>query len=147
MSETWERDEFLISNDPGRLDLSMLQDFLGGSYWAEGISLKQVMRSISSSRPFGLYQGDRQIGYARVLTDFRSVAYLADVFVLEEFRGKGLARWLVETVLAHEDFKDVQRWELRTADAQKFYAQLGFTPLAQPDQAMELTKPDSGEGG
>lgn len=133
----WRREQFQVSTDPRRLDLDVIHGFLTRSYWAAGISRDVVERSGRHSLCFGLYDGDRQIGFARVVGDFVRFAYLMDVFILEPYRGRGLGKWLIECVLACPDLRDVRRLLLTTADAQPFYAPLGFQPLAAPDSWME----------
>jgi GNAT superfamily N-acetyltransferase len=129
----------LISVDRDRLDLEMIHRFLTESYWAKGRSLETVKQSIEHSQPFGLYwnQSRAQIGFARAITDYATFAYLADVFVLEPFRGRGLGRWLVQTVLGYPKLQSVPRWRLVTEDAQALYCQMGFTALHYPDRHME----------
>jgi GNAT superfamily N-acetyltransferase len=107
------------------------------SYWAAGIDRATVARSIAHSVPFGIYRGDEQVGFCRALTDQATFGYVLDVFVLEEHRGRGLALWLMQTVLAHPALRDLQRWRLASKDAQGLYAKVGFTPLAQPERLME----------
>src|SRR5436309_2282745 len=99
MVHEWRQDDYLISTDKNRLDLSVIHTFLKTSYWAAGIPREIVKRSIEHSLSFGLYKGDRQIGYARVITDYATFAYLGDVFILEPFRGQGLSKWLMEVVV------------------------------------------------
>jgi N-acetylglutamate synthase-like GNAT family acetyltransferase len=130
----WQQGEYTISDDPARLDLDLIHGFLGGeSYWARGRSRERVERSVANSLPFGLYRGDgRQVGFARVVTDRATFAWLADVFVVAEERGRGLSKWLVECVLAHPELQDLRRWLLATHDAQELYRRYGF---AEPDAA------------
>jgi len=137
MSTDWRRDGFIISTDPARIDLDVVHGFLTGSYWAEGIPPEVVRRSIEHSLCFGLYQDRRQIGFARVITDRATFAYLGDVFVLEAFRGRGLARWLLEVVQSHPELQGLRRWVLLTRDAHALYRQAGWTSLAAPDRYME----------
>ena len=123
----WRRGEYAVSTDRARLDLPFIHEFLSTqSYWARGRDAETVRRSVEHSLPFGLYRGARQIGFARVVTDRATFAWLADVFVLEEFRGEGLGVWLVETVLAHPDLQTLRRWVLGTRDAHELYRRLGF---------------------
>ena len=103
MAEEWRRGEYLISTEPAWIDLALVHGFLRRAYWSEDIPLAIVERSIRHSLPFGIYQGATQIGFARVISDRATFAYLADVFVLEEFRGRGLSKWLMETILAHPE--------------------------------------------
>jgi GNAT superfamily N-acetyltransferase len=134
-------DEFTISTDPARLDLSAIHAYLTRSYWAEGIPRDLVARSLAGSLCFGLYEGESQIGLARVITDQATFAYLCDVYVLEQYRGKGLGRWLMETVVQHPDLQGLRRFTLVTRDAHELYRPLGFTPLARPEGYMEIVQP------
>ena len=138
----WQRDAFVISTDPARLDLTVIYEFLHTSYWARGIPRDIVEAAVANSLMFGLYHNDQQIGGARVVTDYATFAYLADVFVLDAFRGQGLGKWLIEVVISHPQLQGLRRWMLMTADAHGLYQQFGFTPLARPDRAMELWFPD-----
>ncbi len=135
------RESFSISTDPARLDSVAIHAYLARSYWAEEIPIEIVRRSLAGSLCFGLYQEDRQIGLARVITDYATFAYLCDVYVLEEFQGQGLGRWLMETVVAHPELQGLRRFSLVTRDAQALYAPLGFRSLAQPDRHMEIVRP------
>lgn len=143
MTTEWRRGEYLISTDPARLDLALIHDFLSRvSYWARGIPMDVVTRAVAHSLCFGLYAPGGQIGLARVVTDRATVAYLADVFVLPEHRGRGLSKWLVETVVAHPELQGFRRFLLNTRDAHGLYRQFGFTSLANPEWAMERFDPD-----
>jgi GNAT superfamily N-acetyltransferase len=126
-----------ISTDPGRLDRRLIHRFLERSHWAKGIPFAVLERAIAGSVPFGLYRGARQVGFARVVTDGATFAYLADVFVLPGERGKGLGRWLIESVLAHPDLQGLRRWLLGTRDAQALYRRCGFSEPAPPFAFME----------
>ena len=128
---------FTISTDPEKLDRALIQEFLAASYWATGIPRETVDRSIEGALCFGLYEGERQVGFARVITDRATFAYLADVFVVESHRGRGLAAWLMETILAHPDLQGLRRWMLLTRDAHPLYRKVGFTELAHPGRVME----------
>jgi GNAT superfamily N-acetyltransferase len=131
MSHEWTRDEYTISCDPARLDLGVVCGFLSGeSYWARGRSRERVERSVKNSLSFGLYKGGAQVGFARVVTDYATFAWLADVFVLDSERGRGLGVWLVETIMAHPDLQEVRRWLLATRDAQELYRRFGFRDLS-----------------
>jgi len=136
----WRRGDFLISTDPGRLDLAVVHAFLVDSYWARGITLPELETCIRRSHPFGLYTTGAQVGFARVVTDYARFAYLADVFILEAHRGRGLGVWLVETVMHCEDFVGVWRWMLGTADAHGLYARFGFSPPNRPERLMEWVR-------
>ena len=142
MSDEWRRGDYLISTDKRLLDLSVIHGFLAESYWAAGIPLEVVVRSIEHSLAFGLYHGERQIGFARVVTDYATFAYLADVFVLEEFRGRGLGEWLIEAVMSHAELQGLRRWMLATRDAHGLYRKSGFEDLKRPASIMEKTRPD-----
>lgn len=137
MTTEWSRDGFTISTDPARIDLDVVHGFLAVSYWAEGIPREVVQRSIEHSMCFGLYHDGRQIGFARVITDRATFAYLGDVFVLEAFRGRGLARWLLEVIQAHPELQGLRRWVLLTRDAHALYRDAGWTSLAAPDRYLE----------
>jgi GNAT superfamily N-acetyltransferase len=137
----WRRDGFTISTDPAKLDRGAIHEFLSGSYWATGISREVVDRSIDGSLCFGVYDGDQQLGFARVITDFATFAYLADVYVLESHRRRGLAAWLMESILAHPGLRGLRRWMLVTRDAHPLYRKFGFRELAHPERIMEMTFP------
>ncbi len=143
----WRKAGFSISTDTGRLDRGMVQEFLRNSYWAKGIPREVVDRSIENALCFGAYDGDRQVGFARVITDYATFAYLSDVFILESHRGRGLATWLVEVILEHPDLQGLRRWMLATNDAHGLYRKVGFTPLAHPERFMELVFPNLYEQG
>ena len=130
-----------ISTDPGRLQLDAIHAYLVRSYWSPGIPKELVVRAIANSLCFGLYQGESQVGFARVVTDQASFAYLADVYVLEEHRGQGLSKRLVAEILAHPGLQGLRRVLLATADAHGLYAQFGFKALARPQNMMELRIP------
>ena len=126
-----------ITTDAGRIDVDAVHAFLTRSYWSPGVSRRVVERAIANSLAFGLLAPDgAQAGFARAITDRATYAYLADVYVLEEHRGRGLGVWLVETVLAHPDLQGLRRWALATADAHGLYARFGFAPAARPEMHM-----------
>jgi GNAT superfamily N-acetyltransferase len=133
------RNNFLISTDKAKLDLPLIHDYLARqSYWAENIPMAVVQQSIENSLTFGIYQQEQQVGYARVITDFATYGYLADVFVLEEFRGRGLSKWLMDCIFNQTpELQGFRRWTLATADAHGLYEQVGFAPLAKPERHME----------
>jgi GNAT superfamily N-acetyltransferase len=126
-----------ISTDPSRFDLDVIHGYLARSYWAAGIPRETVERSIAGSLCFGAFDGNSQIGFARVITDRATFAYLADVFVLEEFRGRGVASKLMEAIVGHPELRGLRRWLLVTRDAHRLYERFGFRPLAHPDRHME----------
>lgn len=136
------RDGYTLSDDPARLQPDVVHAFVTRSYWAEGIDRATVERSMRHAHCFGIYDGDsRQVGGVRVLTDYATFAYVLDVFILEEHRGRGLSLWMMQQVLAHPDLRDVPRWRLATADEHGLYAKVGFGPLAQPERLMERMDP------
>ena len=135
------RGEFLLSTDLARLDLDVIHGFLTASYWAKGIPREVVARSIQNSLCFGVYQQSRQVGFARVISDFATYAYLADVFILEGFRGRGLGKWMMDVIMRHPQLQGLRRWTLATRDAHALYARSGFTPLNKPERFMELHNP------
>ncbi|HEU4995361.1 MAG TPA: GNAT family N-acetyltransferase [Gemmatimonadaceae bacterium] len=135
------RGEYRISTDPARVDVAAVHAFLSTSYWAEGIPREVVARAIAGSLPFSLFHGKTQVGFARVVTDRATFAYLADVYVLEAHRGRGLAVWLIETVMAHPDLQGLRRFSLATRDAHGLYARFGFKPVAAPERLMEIARP------
>jgi len=142
MYHAWTEGEFEISTDPARIDLGVVHDFLTNSYWARGIPLETVQRSIENSICFGIYHGVRQVGFARAVTDRTTFAYLGDVFVVTEYRGRGLSKWLMECIMAHPDVQGLRRWMLATQDAHELYQRYGFVPLKAPERWMEVHRPD-----
>ena len=142
MSSELTRGDYAISTDRDRLDIAAIHAFLSQSYWSPGIPLAVVQRAIANSLCFGLYHGRSQIGFARVVTDKATFAYLADVYVLDDHRGKGLSKWLMEVVIGHEDLQGLRRFILATRDAHGLYRQYGFAPLADPSVMMEILTPD-----
>jgi GNAT superfamily N-acetyltransferase len=137
-----KRGEYVISTDPARLDLDVIHGFLTNCYWAKGIPREVVARSIEHSLCFGVYDGDAQVGFARVISDLATIAYLGDVFVLESHRSRGLSKWMMECIMRHPALQGLRRWILLTRDAHQLYARFGFTPLKKPDLYMELHRPD-----
>jgi GNAT superfamily N-acetyltransferase len=138
----WIRDRFTVTTDRARLDRDVIVRFLASSYWAENIPRSTVDKSIDNSLCFGLLEENRQIGFARVVTDSATFAYLADVFVLPEHRGAGLGKWLIECVVSHPELQGLRRWVLGTRDAHGLYRRFGFTPLKRPEIFMEIVNPD-----
>lgn len=136
------RGEFVVTTDPARLDIDFIHGYLARSYWSEGIPREIVERGIANSMCFGVYEGDKQVGFARVITDDATFAYLADVFIIESHRGKGLSKFLMECIVNHSRLQGLRRWILGTRDAHGLYAQYGFKPLAKPDRFMEMHNPD-----
>jgi GNAT superfamily N-acetyltransferase len=134
----WARDEFVITTDTDRLDLEFIHGFLSTkAYWAIGRSFEVVERAIENSLNFGLFKGEEQIGFARVVTDYATFAWLADVFIVDEYRGRGLGAWLIEVITSHEQLQNFRRWLLATRDAHELYRRFGFTDLLEPQRWME----------
>jgi GNAT superfamily N-acetyltransferase len=127
-----------ISDDPARLDRVAIRRFLADSYWAKGIPGEVVDRSIDGSLPFGVYEGGALVGFGRVISDYATYAYVADVFVLESHRGRGLALWLMETIRAHPRLQGIRRWNLVTRDAHALYRKAGFRDAENPSRYMEI---------
>jgi len=142
MSAELRRGEYTISADPGRFDVTAIHAYLTRSYWSPGVPRATVERAIAHSLSFGLFHGDAQVGFARVVTDRATFAYLADVYVLEDHRGRGLSKWLLEAVLADADLQGLRRFLLATRDAHGLYARYGFKALANPTRLMEIYDPD-----
>lgn len=139
----YRQGEFLISTELARLDLEVVHGFLTNCYWAKGIPKAVVLRSIQYALCFGIYDAEgAQVGFARVVSDFATVAYLGDVFVLESHRGRGLSKWLMECIMAHPALQGLRRWILLTRDAHGLYSQFGFTLLKAGERYMELHRAD-----
>ncbi len=135
---TWRKGDYLISTDPTRLNIPLIHDFISTqSYWGQGRRIETVQRALDNSLTFGLYKHDEQVGFARVVTDYCTFAWLADVFVVEGHRGMGLSKWLMEVIISHPELVNMRRWVLATKDAHGLYAQFGFEPLLQPERWME----------
>lgn len=145
MNDTaFEQKGFKISTDQTLLDFETIYQYLAkASYWAKGIPVDTLKKAISNSLCFGVYERDKQIGFARIVTDRATFAYLCDVFILENYRGKGLSKWLVQTIRHHADLQGLRRWSLATADAHGLYEQFGFSQITKPDRWMEIFTPYS----
>ncbi len=137
MAYEWQRGAYLVTTDKARLDLETIHRFLETSYWAAAIPAEVVRRSVENSLAFGLFEGDEQVGFARVVTDYATFAYLADVFVLQPYRGQGLGRWMMEVVFSHPELQGFRRWMLATRDAHELYRTYGFAELEEPRIFME----------
>jgi len=135
--------EFEISTDRARLDIELVHEVLRKSYWAEGRRRTVVERSIENSLCFGVYRGGHQVAFARVVSDRAVFAYLMDVFVVPEFRGRGISKALVRAVLDHPDLQNLRLFLLGTRDAHGLYEKFGFRPLAEPERMMAIQNPDS----
>lgn len=138
--------DYEVSSDPARLDLDTIHAYLSRSYWSPGIPRPVVQRAIEHSICFGVYFGDEQVGFARAVTDRATFAYLADVFILETHRGRGLSKKLMASVMAHPDLQGLRRFMLATRDAHGLYRQFGFTDFANPSRIMEILAPDPYRG-
>ncbi len=134
----FHRDQFTVSSDPSKLDLDAIFDFLTHCYWSEGIPLSTVEKGIKNSLCFGLFDAATQIGFARVISDYASYAYLCDVYVLDSYRGKGLGTWLMSCVMKHPDLQGLRRFTLLTRDAHALYRKFGFDASRNPSRYMEI---------
>ena len=142
----WHKGEYTISTDPSRLNILLIHDFLcNSSYWASGRSIEVVQLSIKNSLSFGVFREAEQVGFARVVTDYATFAWLADVFVLDEYRGQGLGKWLIEVIVSHRDLQGFRRWVLATKDAHDLYRRVGFRELHRPERWMERPDPNMQE--
>lgn len=140
----WQNGEFIVSTDRNRLQLDAIHKFLSEeSYWAKERTREQTVTAIKNSLPFGVYKGENQIGFARVVTDYATFAYLGDVYILPEYRGQGLSKWLMETILNHPDLQGFRRWVLATRDAHTLYEKFGFSGLKAPERWMEKAAPNA----
>jgi len=146
MIDSWERGDYSISTDRSRLDVELIHDFISNtSYWGQGRTRAVVQRSLDNSLNFGLYKNTEQVGFARVVTDYATFAWIADVFVLPEHRGRGLSKWLMEVMLSHPSLQGFRRWVLATKDAHSLYERFGFNELHRPERWMERPDPNMQE--
>jgi GNAT superfamily N-acetyltransferase len=137
------KDNYNISTDKEKLDIAFIHNYLScSSYWAEKIPVDTVIKAIEGSLCFGLYDGNKQIGFARMVTDKATFAYLADVFIDENYRGQGFSKWLMEVIISHPGLQGLRRILLATRDASGLYSQFGFTPLNNPERWMQIHNPD-----
>jgi GNAT superfamily N-acetyltransferase len=144
MLPEWQRGEFTISSDNLFLQIETIHKFLSEeSYWAKERTREQTQKAIENSLSFGVYKGEKQIGFARVVTDYATFAYIGDVFILDEFRGRGLSKWLMETIVNHPDLQNLRRWILATRDAHELYEKFGFRELKAPERWMEKAAPNA----
>ena len=132
---------YSVTANRQQIDVDAVHAFLARCFWATGISRDVVARSIAHSLCFGLFDGKAQVGFARVVTDSSTYAYLCDVYVLEECRGKGLGKWMMEFVMEHPDLQGLRRFQLVTRDAHSLYSRFGFAPLVNPERHMEIFRP------
>ncbi|HWS17809.1 MAG TPA: GNAT family N-acetyltransferase [Candidatus Elarobacter sp.] len=142
MHHLWSHSDYEISTDPTRVDIRMVYEFLTNAYWAKEIPVETVRRSIENSICFGVYHGRQQVGFARIISDRATFAYLADVFILPAYRGRGLSRWLMECIVGHPDLQGLRRWMLVTQDAHGLYAKFGFTAIKNSEPWMEIHRAD-----
>ena len=140
-----QRDNFILSTDPARLDNDAIAEMLKRSYWASGRPRERLDRALANSLVFGIYDGDKQIGLARVVSDYAIFAYLCDVFIHEDYRAHGLGKWLMQTIHNHPDLQGLRRWALVTRDAHELYRQFGWASLNDPNSWMEILVPFQGE--
>ena len=143
-NQEWRNGGFIISTDRNRLHIDVIHKYLSEeSYWATQRTKEQTEQAIKNSLPFGMYKGENQIGFARVVTDYATFAYLGDVFVLPEFQGDGLGKFLMKTIVEHPDLQNFRRWVLATKDAHTLYEKFGFAALRHPDRWMEKCAPNA----
>jgi GNAT superfamily N-acetyltransferase len=136
--QEWQQGDYTISTDKARLDIRLIHDYISNqSYWARGRKIETVQRAFDNSLNFGVYKNNHQIGFARVVTDYCTFAWLADVFIVDEYRGRGLSKWLMEVIMSHPAVRHMRRWVLATKDAHGLYKQFGFTEMLQPERWME----------
>lgn len=133
----FKKNSYLISTEKNKLDLELIYGFLKNSYWAKDQPFEKIKTSIDNSLCFGLYKNEKQIGFARVLTDMARIAHLADVFILEPYRGMGLGKWLLQCIMAHPELENINKWMLATKDAHSLYKKFGFKTLKTPEFYME----------
>lgn len=134
----YSKGQYSITTDVRKLDVDAMHAYLSRSFWAEGIPRETVAKAVANSLCFGLFDGANQVGLARVVTDRATFAYLCDVYVLETHQGRGLGKWLIETVMAHPDLQGLRRFQLVTRDAHGLYSRHGFDAPAHPDRQMEI---------
>jgi len=134
-----QQNEILLSTDKSKLDITTIHNFLKTSYWAKDVLISVVEKSIRNSLCFGIYELDKQIGFARVISDYATFAYFADVFILEAYRGQGLGKWLIKSILEYSELQNLRTWLLSTADAHGLYRQFGFKNLPSPNRMMVIS--------
>lgn len=147
-SQIFRKDEFLITTDKDKMDIKEIHRYLSKeSYWAKNIPFQRVEKSVENSFNFGVFKDDKQIGYAKIITDFSTIAYLGDVYILENYRGLGLSKWLMESIMSHPDLQGLRRWILLTADAHELYKKYNWTPISAPEKWMECVTKDVYKNG
>jgi GNAT superfamily N-acetyltransferase len=138
------KDDFIITTDKSKMDVAFIHRFLSTqSYWSPDIPFEKVNAAVDNSLNFGLFHHEKQIGYARVVSDYCLIAYLGDVFVIPDYRGKGLSKWMMEKIIAHPDLQNLRRWILLTRDAHELYKKYGWKTIAAPERWMEIHNPDA----
>ena len=139
----WKKEKYSITTEVNDFDFDVIHDFLSNeAYWSKGIDLNTVKKSVSNSICFGLFNNENQIGFARMITDQATYGYLADVFIIEEFRGRGLSKWLMSCIISHPELQGLRRVTLATSNAHSLYSQFGFKSLNKPEVFMEINKQD-----
>ncbi|MBP2167320.1 GNAT superfamily N-acetyltransferase [Erwinia toletana] len=142
----WQRDDYLLSSDAAKLDIDWIHHQLSQhSYWAKDQPREMTLRSLAGSLPFGIYWQRQQVGFGRLITDYTRFAYLSDVIIDAEHRGRGLGRWFAQSVVTHPDLPTVRRWLLATDDAHEVYRRAGWRAVAQPERLMEYARADRQE--
>lgn len=141
MKSEFKKGSYIISTDKRKLQIKNIHNFLVNAYWSEGIKIERVKKAIRGSLCFGVYHYNNQIGFARVITDYVSFGYLADVFIIEEYRKRGLSKWLIKSIMNHSKLKDLKTWMLATKDAHGLYSQFGFEPMKEPQRFMRKQNP------
>ncbi|HLO54119.1 MAG TPA: GNAT family N-acetyltransferase [Saprospiraceae bacterium] len=137
------KDAFCISTEKTKLDVDAIHEFLSTkAYWCLNIPKEKVLTSIQHSLCFGVYEDKKQIGFARIITDYSTIAYLGDVYILDEYRGKGLSKWLISTIMDYPSLQGLRRWILLTGDAHELYRKYEWTDIADPSKWMELHNKD-----
>lgn len=137
----WVKGSYTVTCDPAKMNRAVIAQFLASSYWAKGIPPATVEKSLEHSLCFSLLDGDQQAGFARVISDYATIAFLSDVFVLPEYRGRGLSTWLMECIISHSELQGLRRWMLATRDAHGLYEKFGFRSLKRPEIFMERHDP------
>jgi GNAT superfamily N-acetyltransferase len=138
----WHKGEYTITTDKSKLDINVIHHFIAQTYWAKDIPIATMQKAIDGAMCFGVFHGEKQVGFARVITDKATFAYLADVFIIESYRGKGLSKWLMEIIVGHPDLQGLRRFLLATRDAHGLYRQFGFTTLESAENLMHIHNPD-----
>jgi N-acetylglutamate synthase-like GNAT family acetyltransferase len=138
----YQKNDLIISTDQSKLDFNFIHNHLNKTYWAKGIPMEIVKKSVENSIAYGVYQQEKQIGFARLITDKATFAYLADVLISDGFRGNGFAKWLMDCIIKNPEIQGLRLFLLATQDAHTLYQQFGFKPVAEPKRFMEIFKPD-----